>query len=320
MRDILRELEEGTHVVSISRLKRLMKEPSEYLDTSFTGNFYTRRGSAFEKLLIEGDISDEFDVIKGEEPDPFSSQMWSLIDVLTGILTVQGGTVDDHWEEAVSQSSYAVSPTSVRKYFKPYEDWFYGHLEAFANGRESISQDAFDTIKIMVENYRKEPELVKLLSGEFQKRIEFEAGGFKCKGFVDRWSAEDGIIVDFKTSKRNWKSVPREQRYDLQGSFYETGLKQMGNSVNKVYFIVCSTEPPYLPKVVELTRRDLDIGRFGGLSPSLINEEIYGKKVPKLVLEEVLGFEDLLSRLQWHVKNGFDKTPDDPLFNKSNIW
>jgi len=316
MRDILQEIRDGTYEVSATRLKKIEGNPMEFLDTSFKGNFYTRRGSAFEELLTMGKVS-SFNVISGKEPDPYS-KIWGVIEPLAG-LVLEGYTVEEAFEEAVSESDYKVSPTTVKKYFNPYREWFGGYVESLMANKEAITQETMKVITKMRDNYMKDEFLKSLLDGDFQFKVQFEHNGWKCKGFLDRWKDKDGIIVDWKTTQRDYRTVPGEQRYDLQGSFYDTGLKKMGADVNKVIFVVCSAKPPYVPKAIELTKRDLEVGRKGGFAYDLISENVYGRNVPKLAVKEVLGFEQLLDRLTWHVENGFDKEYEDNII-KSNLY
>lgn len=316
MRDILQEIKDGTYEVSPTRLKRIEDNPIDFLDTSFKGNFYTRRGSAFEELLTEGKLT-SFDVIEGEEPDP-NSKIWTVIEPLAG-LVLDGYTIEEGFEEAVSKSSYKVSPSTIKKYFNPYRDWFSGYIESTMSGRETITRDTFEIITKMANNYNKVPFLKGLLDGDLQFKVQFEHQGWKCKGFLDRWDPEDGILVDFKTTQRDYRVVPIEQRYDIQGSFYKTGLEKMGYEVKRVIFVICSTKPPYKPKIIEFNDRDLEVGKKGGLAYKLITEKAYGRNVQRLSLEEVLGFEQLLDRLSWHVENGFEAKYENDFIN-SNLY
>lgn len=317
MRDILKEIKEGSYAVSPTRLARIEKDPMEFLDTSFKGNFYTRRGSAFEELLTEGELT-SFEVISGREPDP-GAKIWTLIDPLSE-LVLGGHTIEESFETASNMSGYMVNISTVKKYFEPYQEWFEGYVEALMEGKESITNATFQAISKMRDNYMKDPFLKSLLDADFQFKVEFEHKGWKCKGFLDRWSDKDGILVDFKTTTRDYRSVPVEQRYDLQASFYKTGLEYMDREVKDVYFIVCSAKPPYKVYPIKFRERDLEVGRKGGLAYSLYNEVVYNRKYPKVGLKEVLGFEDLLDRLSWHVENGFDKIYDgDDIYN-SNMY
>jgi hypothetical protein len=318
-RDILSELKAGTYKPSISRLKKLMEDPMLFLDTSFTGNYYTRMGTGHESYLTFDKLPSNFAVVKGEEPGPFNPLMWSFVDALS-FLIMQGGSYEESFEEAVDLSLYKQSETQVRKYFKKHQVWFLSMIEEIFDGKECITEDAFEVIKAMSIQYKKEPKLLKFLKGDFQFKVEFESNGWKCKGYLDRYDKDDKILVDFKTSKGDPLTVPRDQRYDLQGSFYNDGLIEMGFEVEKVIFIISQTIPPYKPHPIVMTKRDLEIGTNGGLFPSLVKQERYKNVIYKLVNEEVKGYTDLLDQLTWHVENGFDEKQPSSLFTKSNIW
>src|SRR5690554_6648481 len=104
MRDILSELKDNTYKPSISRLKKLLGDPIDFLDTSFSGNYYTRMGEAHEHYLIYDKLPDNFDVVKGTEPSPFNNDlMWSLIDSLVELM-MEGGEFEESFEEAVENS------------------------------------------------------------------------------------------------------------------------------------------------------------------------------------------------------------------------
>ena len=89
---------------------------------------------------------------------------------------------------------------------------------------------------------------------------------FPCKCKVDLFTNE-GFLFDIKTcsSLADMESHIDKYRYDLQLSFYESGVENhLNQSVKNVGLIAIETTPPYRNHIFELGESYLERGRKGG--------------------------------------------------------
>jgi len=85
-----------------------------------------------------------------------------------------------------------------------------------------------------------------------------------CKGRIDFYNEESGIIVDLKStfdaSINSFKKSMSQYGYYRQLAFYREGLKTLNYKVNDIYIIAVEKAPPYNLQIIKLKEDLVDKG------------------------------------------------------------
>ena len=139
-------------------------------------------------------------------------------------------------------------------------------LEAEA-GRTMIKSKDVEEAKLIAASVMANPEAAMYLNGaEFEKTLEWEMHGFKCKGRVDAMKLDGKpVLIDPKTTTdpQAWAFGKQvyDMKYHVQMAFYAAGMvEQFGIEYPKVLLIAVGNTAPYECIVHELDLETLDLG------------------------------------------------------------
>lgn len=161
-----------------------------------------------------------------------------------------------------------------------------------AAGKQILSDDEANTILAVTNSLLTHPHTASLFQDGsdidiiYQFPVFFTINGVECKGLIDKiiinHTTKQIIPCDIKTIGdyiSNFKRKIKSLRYDIQGSFYDYGLKLNKNNINKLIhrdiseyriakfaFIVESTIKQGCPLVFVLTDKLLEQGRYGDIT------------------------------------------------------
>ncbi len=107
-----------------------------------------------------------------------------------------------------------------------------------------------------------------LFPGESQKTFTWERDGVPCKGILDHWVPESGLIMDLKcvrdasTSKCQRNFV--DYGYDIQAAAYEEGAAanhpELAGRIKKLWMF-CEVEKPYAINIIEPSGTMAELGK-----------------------------------------------------------
>lgn len=190
---------------------------------------------------------------------------------------------------------------------------YYNELDN-ANGREIISREMFDKAHECSGNIRMMfPEVFDDISTQYQVALYGKYMGFDIKGLLDALTIDDENhvihIYDFKTMfepTTKFMTNLKKFRYDMQMAFYFELVCQNYEDKYpsydiKCHFIVESTDSPGNPMMYTCTDSLLHMGKHGGLIR--LSEVVFPQEEGFYMVE---GFEQLLHKLEYYNKNGFD--------------
>lgn len=134
--------------------------------------------------------------------------------------------------------------------------------EAKEKNTIAVSKKELDQALTARDEIMSHPKIKTLLQGALVERAMFwESDGVKCKGKFDAYN--HGALIDFKTTEsiRGFQDSILSYNYHRQMAFYLDGLNACDVSCNRVYWIVCEKESPYLHKVFECDKESIFFGR-----------------------------------------------------------
>lgn len=161
----------------------------------------------------------------------------------------------------------AVSPKIDRRPKAGKE--LYAEFLIESKGKAVISEDEFEAVKSMGGAIKAHPMASKLLSeGVAEQSILWNdlQTELQCKARCD-WIAEDGIIVDLKTTKNaseyGFLQEIVRYRYYQQAAFYLTGLEKVTEKAcDRFIFIAVEKTAPFRVECYELSEGFIEAGYF----------------------------------------------------------
>jgi hypothetical protein len=206
------------------------------------------------------------------------------------------------------------------------KDWIIEQAEG--KDKIVIDEDTYNLGMRIYMSFLNCPEINELLSSngiEFQPEIYWEYGGQKCKAKPD-FLIKNGktiLLGDIKTTGEStaaFRQEVRRYRYDIQAAWYSFGVSEVykGYEILPFVFVVETTEKSRIgsPLIYEMTKKDLDIARYG----------IHRNSMTPLYEEgnRIKGFEELFKEFVWHSNSGqWDYSYEEYTQNKKlklDIW
>lgn len=128
----------------------------------------------------------------------------------------------------------------------------YAELVTANHDKTVLKQDDFNKALEIATEVRSNPHVMRLLEGaEMELSLDWEdtATGVLCKGRIDCYNKELGVVVDLKTSidASPW-GFPKKiysYGYNRQAAWYLDGLQANGESAEHFVFIAVETLPPF---------------------------------------------------------------------------
>lgn len=278
---VYKEILDGTHVVSQSRLKALLTDkPSSYFAESKDTDA-TLFGTIVDNILLE----DRHDYVVSEfEPVDSAKECAQWLIEQNRVPTEENIL---QWCNFVS---YAKNWKASTKLEKLKEGGLLTYYELLRSRKPIISKQTLTEIDNIVSHLM--PFIEKDLHIQVQKRIEFDYKGVPCKGTLDWFDTQTKQIIDVKVVSEHPKVSARKHRWDIQGAFYYYSLPQ-GSPLPK--FLVAKRYDPTNPILYQMTNNDLRTGTTG---IKYITQTSVGDKV-----HTIEGFDQLINRYIWHSRN-----------------
>ncbi len=165
------------------------------------------------------------------------------------------------------ERAYAIGPTSDRR-TKVWKEWRDTITE-----RTCLTEDQGRATKELAESVRSRPNVRVLLEdAKGQNELSFfwrhPATGVRCKGRADRVLADEGIIVDIKSttgesSPHAFARTISSYSLHLQAAFYCDGLTlATGRRFETWLFVVYEQSAPYASAVYHLSQEAIVKGRI----------------------------------------------------------
>lgn len=137
------------------------------------------------------------------------------------------------------------------------------------NGHKSILKpDDFNRALEVATEVRCNPHALRLISDshvELSLDWEDSATGVKCKGRIDCYNEELGIVIDLKTTQDASRfGFPKKlygYGYHRQAAWYLEGLRAHGEHPRHFVFIAVETAPPYSLGLYRLTDDVLSLSK-----------------------------------------------------------
>lgn len=304
--------------LSQSKLKKLLVHPQLFInynneDDTDEPKETTMIGDAVDLILTQG--SDEFynafyttDV---EKPT-------AMMGVFVWNLFVNRDSTEAE-QIAYEKSGFKIKLEKVRERFEKEGKYYYEALLE-ADGKTVITSAQKAKIEAIVESLKYNEFTAVWINGseryEVHKQVvvEFTYKGHKCKGLLDLVvvDKETGTVypIDLKTTSSStnaWMAMFWKFRYDIQAAFYTYGIMASGlveslggKSLHPFRFIVENQDRPGNPLIYEVTDLILAQGQFGG--------EFNGRQFE--------GFDQAITRYEWHTKNDLWDYPMQDYINK----
>ena len=156
---------------------------------------------------------------------------------------------------------YAVSPKFDRRTKQGKEDY----AEFIKNNvlKTIISEDDYHLIEQMTDKLMRDSDAKTLISAGDKERIivwNNEEYDVDCKGMLDVYREDSGIIVDLKTTQdssyNGFASSVRRFKYYKQAAFY---LDAVG--AQEFYIVAIEKNPPFSINIIQIGDELLDKGR-----------------------------------------------------------
>jgi hypothetical protein len=137
-------------------------------------------------------------------------------------------------------------------------------VESRNPGKTIIKQAEFNAAEKIANNVRNHPRIKKYLPvSKFETSIFWHTDSIQCKGRVDMYAQEYGLVVDLKTTERpthaSFSKTIWEYGYHYQLAWYRRGLLALGLPVNYCVLIAVEKSAPYGCIAYELDSDVLDI-------------------------------------------------------------
>lgn len=103
--------------------------------------------------------------------------------------------------------------------------------------------------------------------GEYQPAIYWddETTGVRCRGKLDKLSADRRIITDLKTSEsaepEDFARSAARYGYHRQAAMYQDAVEALGFPRPRFIFLVCETRAPWRVETIELDEKFVELGR-----------------------------------------------------------
>lgn len=312
-RDILQEIKDGTFELSISRLKKLTYDSAQgFLSTKQVITSDTLMGNLFETYVKGLPLPVDY-VLADESVSPKIQEI--LKDVADSTIK---GNLEMCRDEIIAAARY-------REYQSRWgDDALYNNLSKYQvaydiikSGKIVVKQAISDLAQMMARSLMDDaefgPYLIKNVRSDFKDELTLRGSlyGINCIGILDRlamfYDTKECLIIDFKGTSKNPLYAAKENRWDLQGSFYRK-LLQYNIDNNPMFrilkdwkitvvFIVGRVTDPTNPVMLIMDDLDWDIADRG-------EEHVYDGYTRKTRK----GLIDYLNLYKLHLQHGFKNT------------
>lgn len=164
---------------------------------------------------------------------------------------------------------FVVAP-DIRRGTKAYDAWAEQHA-----GKDKLSTSEWKDVHGTVECLKRSPKAMALLkSGHIQASVVWAEpllNGALCKGRMDAYHPEMGIVVDLKTTESakpaSFAKSIFKYGYYTQLAFYMRGLRALGLKADRSVLVAVETSAPYvglkifelLPELLEKANKENEI-------------------------------------------------------------
>lgn len=297
--------------LSQSRLKNLLYgNPNGFIWRNDSGDTpASLLGRITETLLLERELFNEkFKVV---DLTPPTAQMGEFVEHLLKFPNVD-------YEEILQGAfdTVGIKRGSLETFTKRFEiegkEYYEQMLEVINTKKSIVTSDLVNKANELVncalgdERFMELITLKKNESIHVQELLYFMYMGEPCIALPDLYKVNDLTrkitLVDIKTTSKNPKTAAKDNRWDIQGSFYKKALEQNypGYIVDKVFYYVLRTDSIQRPIMLQLTDIDLLIGEVGAnVQGGLYEFEGFDYRT----YYSIIGFKQLVERFKWHRDN-----------------
>ncbi len=156
---------------------------------------------------------------------------------------------------------YAIAPKFDRRTKKGKED--YAEFIKSNMLKTIISEDDYVLIEQMTDKLMRDSDANTLISNGDKERIiawNNEEYDVNCKGMLDVYREDSGIIVDLKTTQdssyNGFASSVRKFKYYKQAAFYLDAVR-----AQEFYIVAIEKSPPFSVNIIQIGDNLLDKGR-----------------------------------------------------------
>ena len=156
---------------------------------------------------------------------------------------------------------YAIAPKFDKRTKQGKADY-----EEFTNNnmfKTVISEQDYHLIEQMTSKLMRDSDAKTLLNGGFKEQIiawENQEHDVKCRGMLDVYRKDAGIIVDLKTTQDSsyygFASSVRKFKYYKQAAFYLDAVR-----AQEFYIVAIEKNPPFSINIIQIGDNLLDKGR-----------------------------------------------------------
>ena len=157
--------------------------------------------------------------------------------------------------------NYAISPKFDKRTKQGKAD--YAEFVKKNTFKTVISEQDFELMEQMTSKLMRDSDAKALLSKGLKEHIiawENEEYNVKCRGMLDIYRKDDGIIIDLKTTQDSsyygFASSVRKFKYYKQAAFY---LDAVG--AQEFYIVAIEKNPPFSINIIQIGDELLDKGR-----------------------------------------------------------